>query len=416
MFGIASRALGWSSLAAFVLTGVLVACSDSDSSSGGTGTSASKFVLGSVVIDADGNRKTYVQAIDNLDSGPYRNAGALEIAGNGVLLAVGDNVFTGLAEQPTWVKYAVNLDGSFRELGRLSFLNYGMTYMDFGNVVVDAETVVSVLSGPKVAVIWNPQTLAITGEIDLKFLQKEGYEVETWTITAHDGRVYIPARYADWTGGKIGPGVSLTIVDPKAKTVIATATDDRCNSGGRIVFDRDGYGYVVGDGRNYSDKMFARAAGTTALPNCLLRIAPGQTSFEKDYFFTIPSLTGGRESISEIDTAAQGSGIAFMKVFYEEKLAPEIKPVDFTFWSEPVHKAWRIELGATPTMREVEGAPFAGIGFTPVAFDGKFYSGDTLDKGATSDVYEVDPSTNAARVRFKMDGNFYGLHKVNVQQ
>ena len=420
MVSLATRALRWSSLAALVLTGVLVACSDRDDSKPNSGTDpnatgTTKYLLGSVTIDADGNRKTYVQSIASLDSGPFKNTSALEIAGNGVLLVSGDSLFTGLAEEPTWVRYSVNADGSFAETGRLSFLNYGMTYMDFGNVIVDDETVVSVLSGPKVAVIWNPQTMTITGEVDLAFLQKDGYELETWTITAHEGRVYVPARYADWDGGKIGPGVSLTILDPKAKTIVATATDERCNSGGRVVFAKDGYGYVMGDGRNYSDKMFARAAGAAAPANCLLRIAPGQTAFDKDYFFTIPSLTGGRESISEIDTAAQGSGVAFMKVFYEDKLPAEVKPVDFAFWDESVHKTWRVELGNPPTAREVEGAPFAALGFTPVAFDGKFYSGESPDKGATSDVYETDPVTNKAAIRFKMDGYFYGIHAVNVK-
>jgi hypothetical protein len=32
-----------------------------------------------------------------------------------------------------------------------------------------------------------------------------------------------------------------------------------------------------------------------------------------------------------------------------------------------------------------------------------------VDDGATSDVYETDPATNTAKLRFKMDGYFYGL-------
>ena len=384
------------------------------SGDGGAG-GRSTYVLGSVTIDADGNRKTYVQAIPSLDSGPFTNKDALEIAGNGVIMTHGGSIFVGLAEEPTWVRYAVDAAGKLTETGRLSFLNYGVTYIDFGNTIVDGETAVSLLTGPKVAVIWNPSTMTITGEVDLTYLQKEGYELEVWTTISHDGLVYIPGRWADWTGGRIFPGVSLSILDPKAKVIKAVAEDDRCASGGRIVFDKDGYGYVMGDGRNYSDKMFARAAGKTAQQNCLLRIAPGQTTFDEDYHFTIPSITGGRESIGELDTALQGSGTAFVKMFYEDMLPEGVEPVDFAFWDEPVHKLWRIELGNPPTAKEVEGAPFAAIGFTPVSLDGKYYSGESPDKGATTDVYETDPATNKATIRFKTEGYFYGLFKVDVE-
>ncbi|HVJ93350.1 MAG TPA: hypothetical protein VM580_26295 [Labilithrix sp.] len=387
------------------------------SNDGNHGVAASTYILGSVTIDADGNRKTYVQAIPSLESGPFTNKNApVEISGNGVLMAHGESVFVGLAEEPTWVRYSVDDKGNFTETGRLSFLNYGVPYIDFGNTIVDGETAVSLLTGPKVAVIWNPATMTITGEVDLKYLQKEGYELEVWTTISHDGLVYIPGRWADWTGGRVFPGVSLSILDPKAKAIKAVAEDDRCASGGRIVFDAAGYGYVMGDGRNYSDKMFAHAAKTTAQENCLLRISPGQTTFDKDYYFTIPSITGGRESISELDTAAQGSGVAFARMFYEEKLPDGMEPVDFAFWNEPAHKMWRIELGNPPTAKEVEGLPFAAIGFTPVSLDGKYYTGESPDKGATSDVYETDPTTNKATIKFKTDGYFYGLHKVNVKK
>lgn len=388
---------------------------DGNTGDGGAGDGKSTYILGSVTIDADGNRKTYVQSIPTLESGSYTNKNALEIAGNGIVTTHGDAVFVGLAEEPSWVRYSVDQNGKFTETGRLSFMNYGVPYIDFGNTIVDGETAVSVLTGPKVAVIWNPTTMTITGEVDLTFLQKEGYELEVWTTTSHDGLVYIPGRYADWTGGRIFPGVSLSILDPKAKEIKATVTDDRCASGGRIVFDKEGYGYVMGDGRTYSDKMFARAAGGTAKENCLLRIAPGQTTFEKDYFFTIPSLTGGPESISELDTPLQGSGTAFVKMFHEDKLPDGMEPVDFKFWDESAHKLWRIDLGNPPTAKEVEGAPFAAIGFTAVALDGKFYSGESPDKGATSDVYETDPATNKAAIKFKTEGYFYGVFKVDVK-
>ncbi|MCA9641722.1 MAG: hypothetical protein KC492_13545, partial [Myxococcales bacterium] len=225
---------------------VLSCGSDDVSSSGG----ASSYALASVVIDADGNRNTYVQTISELE-GHITNERAIEMPGNGVVMAGGGSLFVGLAEEPTWIRYTADSEGVIRESGRLSLLNQGASAIDYGNAYVDESTAVSVLSGQAIAVIWNPTTLEITGEVDLGHLVQPGLDLEVWTTTAHNGLVYIPGRWANWDEGKIRPTVSLTIVDPKQGKVVAVAEDDRCASGGRIVFDQAGYGYVMGDGRNY---------------------------------------------------------------------------------------------------------------------------------------------------------------------
>src|SRR5262245_19269161 len=109
-------------------------------------------------------------------------------------------------------------------------------------------------------------------------LERQDDSLEVWTTIANDGLLYGPGRCAIWDARSIFPGVSMTVLDPKAQKVLFTASDDRCASGGRIVFDKAGYGYVMGDGRNYSIQMFANANGQEAPPNCLLRIAPGATN------------------------------------------------------------------------------------------------------------------------------------------
>ena len=194
------------------------------------------------------------------------------------------------------------------------------------------------------------------------------------------------------------------------------AEDDRCSSGGRIVFGKDGYGYVMGDGRTYSLQMFANAGGKPAPENCLLRIAPGETDFEESFFHTIPSLTGGLDAITELETAEQGDGYGFVKMFDPSQLPDDIKPVDFTFWSYPAHKMWRIELADPPVAKEVDGLPYSAVGFNGSAFRGKLYTGESLDQGGTSDVYEMDPETNQGSLRFKMVGYFYGLYELNVKR
>jgi hypothetical protein len=384
----------------------LLACS----SDGGVEAHGSRYVLGSVVIDPENNRTTYVQTIDSLE-GTFDNDAALELPGNGVLMAGGRNFFVGLAEEPTWVRYSVDDSGKISETGRMSLASLGAPQIDYGNAYVDETTAVSVFSSPAVAVIWNPTTMEVTKEIPLSHLERQDYELEVWTTIAHNGLIYIPGRWANWDAGRIFPGVSMTVLDPKAKQVLFTASDDRCASGGRVVFDRAGYGYVMGDGRNYSIQMFANANGENTPENCLLRIAPGATNFDPDYYYAIPSLTGGVESIDELQTGSQGSGYGFSKMFYANELPDDVKPVDFDFWSMPVHKMWRIELADPPLAQEVQGIPFSAVGFGGSDLEGRLYTGES-DDGSMSQVYETNPEANTAAQRFTMVGYFNGLYEL----
>ena len=160
--------------------------------------------------------------------------------------------------------------------------------------------------------------------------------------------------------------------------------------------------------------MFANAAGGGAIApeNCLLRIPPGGTDFEADYYYTVPSLTGGRPSITELEAGVNNGGLAFAKMVYLDRLAGGPAPVDFDYWSEQAHKLWRIKLAKPPVAEEVNGIPFSAIGFSGSAMGGHLFSGESLDAGATSDVYETDPATNTATLRFRMDGYFNGLHEL----
>ncbi|QSQ19462.1 hypothetical protein JY651_29595 [Pyxidicoccus parkwayensis] len=385
----------------------LAACSDKSNEDGNdTPTPEGKrYVLGTVSIDAEGNRVSYAQIVSKLE-GHFTNANGIEVNGNAVFLAHGSSFFYGLAESPVWVRYST--ENGFKETGRLSFLNYGINSMDFSNVIVDDETAVSVLTEAYVAVVWNPKTMTIKGDVDLSFLKKDGYSLEAFTVVTHNGLVYIPGKWVNWTTAQIEQTVSVITLDPKTMTVVAFAEDHRCGAGGRVTFDSRGYAYVMGDGRNQSMQVFAAASGKSSVPNCLLRIAPGATDFQDDWFYEIPSLTGGLDSMTELEAPSVNGGVGFTMMKYEDRIPTNLDRVNFEHWTVPAYKMWRITLGDTPKAEEVQGANYSVVGFSGSGVDGKFYTSESED-GSESTVFELDPATNTAVQKFTMDGYFSGL-------
>lgn len=388
------------------------ACGPSNGGTDAGTTLPAKYALSSVVIDADGNRTTYVQGIPNLD-GPFTNEKAVEIPGNGSVIATKTAVLVSLVESPVWIKYTLGESGSLEETGRINFSSYGITTLNYGDAVVDEETVVSVFTDPAIAIIWNPKSMTVTGTIDLAAQTdylRAGYQTETWTVVAHNGLVYAPTRWADWTGSRIYPAMGLLILDPAQKKIVALAQDERCASAGRPVFPADGYAYVMGDGRNQSLQMFARAAGQPITKNCILRIAPGETDFQASFFVDVPSLTGGVDSMTELTPVQDNSATAFSLMFYPDQLPAGVTATNYDYWSLPVHKAWNITLGDVPTAKVVENAPFSAIGFTAVPMEGKLYQGGAPGSDGLSEVYAIDGATNAVGgVVFKMEGYLSGL-------
>lgn len=405
------RSPAWLGGAALLL---LAGCGSSSESTGGTGGTAPSgplYALGSVVLNDDGSRTTYVQTLQSLDISTIDNKNAIEIPGNGTLTPFGDSVLVGLTEEPTVVRYKPDAAGVLQETGRVSFLNYGLSYAEFGNVIVDPTHAFMISTEQFLAIAWNPTTMEVTGTTDLSFLKKDGFDVEFWTTTAHEGKVYIPARYANWTDGVIGKSVTLVILDAATNKVLGTATDDRCYSGGRPTFMANGDAYVMADGRSYAAQMYANAAKQTAPANCILKIPAGSMAFDKNYLREVPKLTNGLETTGEMLSLGDGSGTAFAMMFYPSQLPSGVEPVDFNFWSYPVFKGWRLELGDEPKATEVTDMPFTTIGFDAALVEGKLYVGTGPDT-AQSTIYEYDPATNKGAKKFTMDGIFYGLHKL----
>ena len=125
--------------------------------------------------------------------------------------------------------------------------------------------------------VWNPETMEITGSVDLGSLRKQGTDAEFWTVTHHEGRVYVPVRYANWTTGVIDKSVILVVIDAATDQVLGTLRDERCHSGGRPVFAPNGDAYVLADGRSWSAQRARSPPSSNRSPSRSRRRADAST-------------------------------------------------------------------------------------------------------------------------------------------
>jgi hypothetical protein len=419
-------------LRSLVLSGFLAACTNTASgtssdklSDGGTpppgdtpsetplpdGGVVKKDALYSVgsIVQGPTSRTLYVQTIKTLDK-DLTNESAMEVSGNSRHWAYGGSVYIGMAEEPTVIKYTPDAAGKLQEVARVSFQAYGLANIPAGIAFVDKNKAYLMAEAQYSVVVWDPTTMEIKSSIDLTALKRANYNVELWSATVGADKVYVPLRYVNFTAGDIAKQVGVVILDTKTDTVTATLNDERCHGASQPAITDDGTVYVLADGRSYTAQVYARSASKPIPKNCVLRILPGQTTFDPSYFVEVPSIAGGKDVATALWYVSGGVGYA--KMFYEDQVKPEMNTTGFAFWSNPIFKLWKFSLGSPLEAREVQGAPFSYVAFGGATIDGRLYIGEASDNGGSSTVYELDPTTTQAVVKFKMQGFMRDLYRL----
>ncbi|WP_169796516.1 DUF4374 domain-containing protein [Chondromyces crocatus] len=389
------------------LAGGTLGCSDAGRDGVSTEPAAELYSVGSIVQSPEG-RTLLVQTLRSLDE-DTTNENALEFAGNSRHWAHGGAVFIGLDEEPTIEKYVPDEAGVLQPSGRVSFLSFGLTSIPAGNIFLAENKAYLMAEGVYKIIVWNPSTMEIDGEIDLAPLKREGFDIEIYYPNRAGNRVYTPLRYVNFAAGEILHEVGLVQIDTDGDVVVADAHDDRCVGASQPAIADDGTLYVLADGRSYLAQLYATQRMTPPPKNCILRILPGETTFDPDFYTEIQAITGGKEVVTPLWYAGGGVGVA--KMFYPDQIPPGTDTSGYKLWYQPAFKLWRIELGDTVRAEEVPGAPFSMNAFGGVTLDGRVFIGETED-GATSTIYEVDPDESRIQSHFVMEGLMRDLYKL----
>ncbi len=350
-------------------------------------------------LQGPSGRTSYVQLVSSLELGTVDNSRGVELVGNGrIFLRDVDHLFLGSIEAPMVTHYVPQDDGSFNAAEQVSFQRAGFGYLPWGNLFASAEEAVLADGVSLTAVRWNPSARTVGDTIDLSALKKSGVELSIDPGVVRGRQLYFRLQYtnADLLDATTGVHVLVLNADDGSTRVVS---DERCTGGySRLVLAEDDTLYVVGDGYG----GLSRVVSNSPTPTCVLRMNPGEDTFDPDWKRSLPDALGGRDGTGLVYA---GNGIAYVPAVYPERLPSNPRADVFATLEKDAAKWWRVDL-TTGVGTELE-LPFHSLA-TSVGFvhDGRvlLVVPEQSQKGTTR-LFEVDASSTAATLR----GTFTGM-------
>ena len=290
-------------LAALSFLGVVFAfgCSDDATgtagngggATGGTGgetASQEVFLFGVQLPAPDG---TAAGTFAGLVSGPLDDPSAefpdlsefLEFPGGQVFGLDGESTVYMSSLDSRITEIVIGEDGSLTPGRVISFASLGVTNTFSGNLVLSPTKAYHLSGEIGEIVVWNPQTMEITGTIPLGLTVDDGFAFRSFRVrTFRVGDLLVwPSFQGDQNSiSGTGPevGFTLTVIDTQTDQVVSNTVEPRAN--GFFTFAQDAAG----------DRYFATASLNSSwhqfVPDrvpepIILRIRAGETSFDPDW-------------------------------------------------------------------------------------------------------------------------------------
>ena len=364
------------------------------------------FAVPTEIYGADfSSSSSYVPIVPSLDVGRLELDRAREVPGRASVAAIGQWLFVASSTSPVVERFEVEADGSLREAGRLSFLNYGVP--DFfaidpwGAVFINAEKAYIFNGSDGSHVVWNPSTLEITGEIAAPAgISRMGYDFES--VAAVRGnrlyRIFTLLNYDTWDF--LAAPQYLAVYDLDTDTLISTVEESRCPQ----LYSRpfvDERGDIYFSGWVWTPALTL----TSGYPkSCALRVLAGQDSFDPGWQLNFGAdVTGGREAGI---LRYLGSGQALLDVFHNERVTVDAATDPEALANTPNWRLWSVDL-ATKAGAPVEGLDFKAGGYQDVTVGARTFLMVPNEDYSETTAFEVQGG-QAAR-GFSIQGSAYHM-------
>lgn len=371
-------------------------CGDAGQSGGGGG--RPRFAVMYEVYDSSGSN-SYLSLLETLDIPEVSTATATEYAGGRAFVqAYRGDLYIGLPETPTVIRYRVRDDGSLLELGQVSFANYGFDggqFDDWNVTFLEPHKAYLMNFADGTTVIWDPTEMTILGEIPPPegVVVRDGWAIEGSPAAVRDGRLYRTFNWANYATAEYSTDVLLAVYDLGTDEVLSVTTETRCSSLGNLVHQDEA-------GTIYFSNWIWPVAGAIMRNDetpCALRVNAGEQVFDPSYTLDYGALAGGRHGGM---FSYLGDQQALVSIFYEENTTFDESTSPWSYVGSLNWRIWSVDL-RTGTGAPLEGIGFNGGAYTPMRTD----EGLVLlvpggsEEGYATQVYEVLDGTVTPRVK-----------------
>jgi hypothetical protein len=364
-------------------------CGGGDDGAGGD----ANYVVASVVFGPQG-QTSYLNVLASLDAQTIDYTRAVELPGWADVWVHEGRVFVSSGDAPTITRYAVGSDGALTPDGTVSFTSYGLVDAAFWSNTFVAPDKGYMINGTSEYVVWNPETMEITGTIPFPTIgEREGLIARAGTTdrsnVIRDGKLYQPLYWGDEDYVLFAPDSKIAVFDIATDTV-ETVIDAPCSAPDVGTMDDAGNLYFsTWSGGVYGPLQLEQP------PNCVTRIPAGSTTAE--VAFTFAGVAEGREGAA---VRHIGEGRLVFPVFHHERVDFESGEDPWTLIGEKNWRLWSYDRqsGAAAVIDSVDwnsGAPyiFPIEGRTHLLIPGTDYASSTVysldDQAVATPLFEV---------------------------
>jgi hypothetical protein len=249
------------------------------------------ILLAGLVAGVDGYT-LYISAEPEIPSGDFDYSRSLEIsATDSYAYTSGGAVFVWEGESLRMRRFDLGEDLALEEGQTLGFSNEVPGASN--HVFVSATRAYSLSTDLDRVVVWNPETMEITGRIEVPLLDRP----EGMTSFAYWGRGDVVGDRVIWEivssddeSNVAYPATTLAIASATDEEPVHFIEDDRCTGGGGGRADASG-DYYVRSGAMWG-RFAALGEGAEDVRTCVLRLNAGDDAFDPDYLVDFRELTG----------------------------------------------------------------------------------------------------------------------------
>ena len=392
----------------FMLAVPFAGCSNDTTSDPKSTFDQPAYAIQSMVFGTDGSTGTtsYISLLPSLETqADLKLSAAQEFPGYTPADPSDGALFVGSGEAPTFTRYDVDDAGGWINEGTISFAKYTSLPMVGSVYVTPTKSYAPVNTTGHV--IWDPEAIAITGEIagpaEIPQVRDGGLLVQrSYGNEVRDGKVFQPYYFssADFHSYV---GISQISVIDSATDQVTGVLDVGCPHFHVSSHDDAGNLYFS----NGQGSISAAVLVADQPKNCFARIKRGETTVDPTFTTFFKDLTGDREGSNFYYLNDQ---IALINVYHAERdnitAATTQADVDYS----PNYHLWTVDL-RTMQAQPLAGLDFGGGQFAAFRIDDRTFLAIPAADYASTAVYEVLASGTAEK-RFETEGWTFKMFRV----